>query len=150
MIRLLSINELPLLLEGGREFFAEGKIPGGFDEYHFVCSVGSFMRDGVCYVAGSFSPDGRIQGALAWMLHPGIFSPALCATELFWFVRDEFRGRISVGMGLLAFFENEARRRGAKRLAMIHMMNLQPEKLSKLYERRGYTLIEKHYEREAA
>lgn len=148
MIRGVYPSELPELVEGGKEFFAEADIPGGFEPEYFVRRWTGLIGDGTARVLGAYGEDGKIRGALGWLLHPGLYNSILVATEGFWFTLRRYRGS-SDSIRLLDRFEKDARAAGAKRFAMIHLMTLNPEQLDAFYQRRGYKLIEKHYEKEA-
>lgn len=142
MIRFLTAYELPLCLEGGKAFFDEGQLPGGFKPDQFLRRWTDLVKSGVACVLGLFGDDGQINGALAFMLHPDIFNGDPVATESFWYMLPNHRG---AGMQLLARFEQEARRLGCKRIHMIHLHRLQPEILGKLYARHGFEAIETNY-----
>lgn len=147
MIRCLTSEEVPLLIEGGREFFEEGKIPGGLRADHFIASWQSFIESKDGRILGLFSDGGELLGMLGFIVHPDMNNGDRIAVECFWFVRKPHRGQ---GLQLFEEFERQAKDMGAVRLAMIHLERLQPEKLSNLYERMGYTLIERHYVKEVA
>jgi GNAT superfamily N-acetyltransferase len=86
---------------------------------------------------------GAIGGIKAEELHCG----EMIAVETFWFVSPAHRGQ---GLRLLELFEEWARVEKCEKVAMIHLQDSMPETLKKLYERRGYRLIESHYVREVA
>lgn len=145
-IRELHTFELRACLEGGHEFFSEGKLPGAFNEDHFLQTWNGLIQDGRGFILGMFEGS-KIIGALAAVLSAEMFSGTQMATECFWFVHAGHRGH---GMELLEAFEAIAINRGAKLISMIHLMNLQPEKLSALYQRNGYKEVERHFVKEVA
>jgi GNAT superfamily N-acetyltransferase len=65
--------------------------------------------------------------------------------ETFWFTDPKKRG---YGKMLLDAYEQYASQCGAKKAAMIHMMDSYPDSLERFYKRQGYKLIEKHYVKE--
>lgn len=143
-LRLLKSDEVPLCYEGGVSFFLEGNMPGGFEPEAFRKSYSSLIDIGVGYIIGLFEDDGPIMGALGGMICPALFNFKTMSVESFWYVLPRYR-RGRAGLLLFDEFERYSVERGAKLLAMIHLDNLQPESLRKLYVRRGYRLIESHY-----
>jgi GNAT superfamily N-acetyltransferase len=89
--------------------------------------------------------DGKMIGGLGAVKYPDLHDGKMMAVESFWFVAPENRGK---GMSLFNAFETWAINEGCKKLAMIHMVDSYPEILERLYVRKGYKLIEKHYVRE--
>ncbi len=88
--------------------------------------------------------DGEMIGGLGAIKYPDLHSGELTAVETFWFVDPQHRGK---GLMLLDAFEKWARRQGCKKAAMIHLSDSYPEVLERLYKRRGYKLVEKHFVR---
>ena len=89
--------------------------------------------------------DRDLIGSMAFLISPDLHDGKLTAVETYWFMHPDHRGN---GMKLFDAFEKIAIGLGCKKLAMIHMMDSYPEVLERLYERKGYTLIEKHYVKE--
>ena len=79
------------------------------------------------------------------MLYPDLYSGDLIATEFFWFVRAEVRGQ---GLKLYYAFEAWARARHCAQIRMVHLLDLMPERLAKVYRRLGYEPAETHYVKE--
>lgn len=63
--------------------------------------------------------------------------------ELFWWIDPAARG--GIGIRLLDALEDEARARGCSSWAMIALDKVQPERMAKLYERRGYRASERSF-----
>lgn len=145
MIRPLQPDEVHLCVEGGKNFFDEGKIPGGFVPVEFCQKWTKLLAAGHSVILGSFNEAGDITGALGAVLCPSLTSGKLMAVESFWFVIPQYRGH---GIRLLDAFEKWGESRGATMLCMIHLSNLQPDALKSLYERRGYREIEVNYLKE--
>ncbi len=148
-VRRLVMSDLPLLAEGGRLFFAEGKLPVKFSAAHFQRCWETYLDQGIGAVFGLFRdgcyPDpeaGKIEGALGAILFPSPFGGELMAVEQFWYMLPDCRGN---GLKLLREFERWAIAAGAEHACMIHLIGLQPEALGQLYERRGYRKIEVNY-----
>ena len=89
--------------------------------------------------------DGKIVGGIAGLIFPDMNSGIQTAVECFWFVNPENRGK---GLILLDAFENWAKERHCKKVAIIHLEDSFAEVLKRLYLRRGYKLIESHYMKE--
>lgn len=86
--------------------------------------------------------DGDIIGGAGGVVTNFQTSSVLNCVEMFWWVSPEFRG--VHGMRLFAEYEQEAKRRGAKRLLMAYMANSMPEKLEKFYAAKGFVPFEYH------
>lgn len=84
-------------------------------------------------------------GGLGYIIAPDLHMNRQMAIETFWFVLPSQRGG---GLLLLAEFEKIAEKSGCSNIAMIHLSDSHPEALEKLYLRRGYKLVEKHYVKE--
>ncbi len=150
MIERLKPEQLPLCLEGGRLFFEAAKHPGGFVPGVFLDTFGALVESGRGIVLASFDAQGdnkTITGALGGVLAPSPFNGQLMAIEMFWFVLPEYRGR-SDALRLFSAFEDWAVEVNADMISMIHLLALAPDKLEKLYRRRGYTPIEVNYIKE--
>lgn len=141
MIKLITPSELPRIADMGNLFYAEGLIPGRFSSEVFIRRWSALIEQDIGFILGLLI-DGKFIGAFGAIISPDVNDDDLVANECFWFVHPEHRGR---GLQLLIEYENEARRRGAKRCSMIHLLSLQPERLSELYKRRGYRPIETSY-----
>ena len=143
MSEILEPQDIPKLVPLAHEFIAEsgGDIP--FKPEHFIKTWGDI------YAADSGSiikieKDGEIIGALGFLVYPDILSGELKSTEAFWFVKKEYRG---VGIELLNEFERISKSIGVKRIMMIHLKNLMPEKVKAIYLKKGYREVETQYER---
>ncbi len=144
MVRLLTVQELPMAAQIGPQFYAEGKLPGKFIPEIFAAKWTAFIEAGIGFIIGLF--DGvKLEGCFGALIAGDPNDGELVANEMFWFVKPDSRGN---GLRLFTEYESEARKRGAKRCSMIHLLSLQPEALSRLYERRGYRAIETAYYKE--
>lgn len=86
--------------------------------------------------------NGEIVGGLGAIKGPDLHCGAMTAIETFWFTNPDSRGH---GLLLLDAFEAWARENGCPRIAIVHLEDSMPERLSVLYRRRGYKLVESHY-----
>ena len=139
MITELTVDDLPKLIEGAHSFYAEGKLPGPFSPDRFIKGWAGLLESRIGLLLG-FEKDGEIAGAIGGTIFPDMTTPKVHATELFWYVKPEHRG---AGIKLLLEFEKAARDRGADRIWMIHLVELNDGPLDKLYERLGYRFVEK-------
>lgn len=91
--------------------------------------------------------DGEITGGIGGICAPDLHHPRVIAVETFWFVLPEHRGG---GIKLLERFELWAKDKKCDLVALIHLSDSYPDILEKIYLRRGYSLVEKHYLKEVA
>jgi GNAT superfamily N-acetyltransferase len=104
----------------------------------------SFIESGLgCMFA--LKIDGKVVGGIAGVAYPDIHSGIMVAVETFWFVDKEYRGH---GIKLLGVFEEWAKDQECEKVALIHLSDSFPDVLEKIYARRGYCLVEKHYVKE--
>lgn len=145
-VRPLLSTELDLLKPIGDTFTAEASHPGGFNSEHFSNTWSWGMQNGIMSVFIA-EKDCRVIGALGAAFLPDAFSGQSIAVENFWFVFPEFRDT-GIGLRLLERFEEEAKARNCRRVAMVHLANLYPESLRKLYVSRGFKLGEETFWKE--
>lgn len=134
------------LQEAFLEFWNESGRSGEFDLPGFLRNWEILIESGMGFIFVLRSEIGEVQGYLAAVIVADPFNGEKVCAENFWYVRKHARGSIG-GMRLFQAFEEEAKAAGCKRCLMVHLENLTPEKLAKLYERRGYRLIERTYEK---
>lgn len=140
----LNTKELPLLFPIGHAFTAEAGRPP-FSEETFAASWTELLkwRLGELYVA---EENDRIVATLGATFAPDPFTGILTALECFWYVLPEFR-KTGVGLTLLDCFEQRAQMRGCKQILMVHFAHMGAS-LQKLYEGRGYSLLEQTFRKE--
>jgi GNAT superfamily N-acetyltransferase len=134
-----------LMLPGAREFFATGQLQGSLNEEHYVETLSNYTKMGVGFVLARVE-DGVLHGALGAAIHPDYATGDLTAVEFFLFVLEKYRGFL--GIKLMNAYEQEAKRRGAKRTYLMHMLTEGSCNLAPLYERKGYKLVEHVYVKE--
>lgn len=130
----------------GESFFKEGSLPGGFNLGVFRKTWAGLLSayNGALWKA---MDNGKLIGGMGAIIYPDPNDGALVATEAFWYIAPEHRGSSS-GLRMLNEFELWAAMRGAKRLHMAYLLASMPEKVSKLYEKRGYKAREVIYVKE--
>jgi GNAT superfamily N-acetyltransferase len=140
-IRPVELAELTQLAKLGEKFWAEGKLPGKFVPEVFVKTWDTFHQLGMGAIIGLFDGANPV-GAIGAIAYPDPNDGELVVTETFWFVDPAHRG---AGLKLLDAFEAWAMNRGAKRIVLVHLVQLAPEVLRRLYLRKGYQEIEVHF-----
>lgn len=147
MLRQLNIDEIPKLFKLGRLFFELGKVPGEFNEKAFLSAWQGLIQSKVGAIFVLLGGEGgeEVHGAIGAVHFTDMNTGDLTATENFWIVDPKFRGR---GPLLLEAYENWAREKGCKRCGMIHLLNVFPDSLKALYERRCYRPVETNYLKE--
>jgi len=143
-IRSLRTDELDILREIATKFFASSEHLKDFDMEVFKKNWTQFIDAGIGIIYGLFEGD-KICGTIGGFCYPDVNSGLLSATELFWFVLPEQRGK---GLLLLDAFETWAKSKECKRIIMVHLTDLMPEKVKRIYDKRGYKPIEIHYMKE--
>lgn len=144
-IREVKAEELEALLPLGRAFFALAQVPGEYNEAHWQRAWGYLIgvNSGVIFAAYK---EGVPVGVIGGIVFPDLNTGKPVAQEAFWYV-DEQAGR-GLGPRLLRVFEEWGAKRGATRIAMVHLENAGGERVAKLYERRGYRRAETIYAKE--
>lgn len=141
LIHDIACDEVPLLLDGARQFFGEGKLMGELNPVSFVAGWQKLLLGGGGVLLGAYR--GReLVGAIGGVIFPDFPTGDLVAQEFFWFMIGGQRGN---GLRLLRAFEMRAAVHGAKRILMMHLADLNSEPMSKLYSRMGYTHRENVY-----
>ena len=142
MIREADESDIPAILGMGARFFEAAQINGV--EYQ-ADSVEQTLRhllaspDGILLVLD----ENGVKGMLGALLFPVYFNLSHKAgQELFWWVNPESRGS---GLKLLEAAEQQAKDLGAITFSMIHLHNLMPDALKRVYTSRGYAPSETHY-----
>ena len=144
MIRKIEINELPRLFELARKFYASAPSLGNFDPDTAVRGWAYFLQNGMGAIF-VIEDDGDIHGMIAALKTPDIHSGEMKAVEMAWFVDEKHRGR---GLLLLKEFEKWAKDNGCKKVCMMYLSDLMPEKLKAVYTRLGYKEVELSYLKE--
>lgn len=141
IIRTIEAGEVKRLVDLGAEFYAESGLPGSFIPDVFTAFWTRFIESNVGEIF-VIEERGHFLGTLGALYANDPNDGALVANEFFWYVTKEARKN---GLRLLDAYEESARARGAKRMSMVHLSNLAPDTLKKLYLRRGYRELETHY-----
>lgn len=146
MIQILNADELSLTRDIAFAFFKESKIDGKLDFDHFCKSWGSLIQlDMACimvYIDSSKKPRGIIGGTLTTCL----MTNEPIAQEAFWWTEPELRGT-PAGLRLLTAWWNYMAAKGAVRVYVGNLMEVEHEAMARLYTRLGFRPLETHYVR---
>jgi GNAT superfamily N-acetyltransferase len=146
MIRQITVDELDILTCLGEQFTSSVPALSGFKADHTKTVWRALLTSGAGVIFALFDETGAPIGMLGAAKHPNILTGELTAGELFWFVDPANRGK---GLLLLDAYEKWAQEQGCKSWSIVHLLDSMPEKLQKLYTRRGYKAIEINYRKEA-
>lgn len=144
MIREANASDIAEIARLGERFHAQA----GWDEIEYSrpdCaeSLAAFMESGLllCLVA---EHDGAIVGMASGVVSPVYFNRAhVSGEELFWWVSDE--APQMTGVRLLDALETLARAKGCATFQMKSLARLNGERMTRLYERRGYRASEQAF-----
>jgi hypothetical protein len=94
--------------------------------------------DRLCLV---YERDGAARGVLAAIAAPHHLAPVKVASEIIWWIEPAWRGRCA--MKMLASYEGWAAERDCRFVSIVGL-GADPA-VSKLYARRGYQAVERHF-----
>jgi GNAT superfamily N-acetyltransferase len=140
MIRIAEIEDVETVVKSVSGFMDESK-HSPFSIEKSVESWKAFISSGIgaMFILDDFS------GALGGVFFSDPHRNCLVASEFFWYVQPEHRGK---GGDLLAAFESWAKENGCQRVIMTHLADSMPDSLKKYYERKGYEELETNYIKE--
>ena len=135
----MTPDELQDLEPGAKEFYASSKHLKGFDLAKFVGMWTQLITSGTGVIFAMRDDEGQVQGAISGVIYPEPYSEGLVATEFFWFVRPQHRGK---GLDLYYRLEQWAKEKQASQIRMAHLCDLMPDGLKWLYGELGFEPIE--------
>lgn len=141
-IRRAAKEDIDAMLALGAAFFGFSRfaefVP--FDPAGARASVASCVDSGIAFVA---EQDGLIIGGIIGVLCQVWFSPnSTTAAELGWWVDEDYRGSMA-GVRLLRAFESAAKDAGAIAVSMSDLSAGGTWPAGKLFEKLGYTVVER-------
>lgn len=145
-MKRITPETLPKLFPIGHEFCRAAAHPGGFCESHFTEAWKVLLDYDIATVFYE-EENSVVTGILGGTFSKDMFSGRSVASELFWYVAPHKRGG-SLAIRLLKAFEDEAVTRKCERIVMVTLEALSPESVSKIFIRRGYSLLEHSYAKE--
>lgn len=140
-IRTAHEADFPQIMALGRQFYREAWVNAfAWDDESVIATLQDQLAAGILLVS---EQNGVITGMIGGVLTPLYYNRrVMVASEMFWWVRPSARGD---GFPLLDAFEDEAKARGAGLVAMSLIETMRAAALSRLYERRGYKLVERSF-----
>lgn len=143
-IRKAITEDKPQIIELIIQFYKESLREYGvrFDLETLYETVQNFIDNQIGIVAEEY---GKIIGVIGGMIAPSMFDKSQkIGQESIWYVIPaERKGK--TGIKLIKAFEKECIDGGANAIIMIHMNNLYPEILDRLYTMNGFKLMESNY-----
>lgn len=143
MIRLLAAEEAARLLPCGRAFWKEAGFLGDLHEERFVRAIASGISGGYRLVLVMEEGENLV-ATLGAVLAECDYTGDLLAIENFYYALPQARGHAKA---MMREFERLSKERGAKRIWMVHLASLSPERMARWYERLGYRPREIAYEK---
>jgi GNAT superfamily N-acetyltransferase len=143
MIRPLEVSELDLITQIANEWYATSTILRNFNLDVFKKTWIQLLNTGVGVIFGLFEGD-NFNGMIGGFAHPDINSGEQIATECFWYVKKNVRGK---GLYLLNAFEKWAKEKKCRTIRMSQLLE-NDEQIEKIYERRKYYPIEVVFSKE--
>jgi len=143
MIREATHDDVDFLLEMGRNFYNACDFPV---ELIFKPEILAGVMDNLIVNENAcILVDDKLQGMIAGIVYPYYFTGQMSGNEMFWWVEPE--SRKGLGKKLLDGLEDWAKGKGAVSFTMISLDASEPERMDKIYKRRGYEPREHHYVR---
>lgn len=146
MVRQMRISELGELNGIAERFFESSGFLDIFKMEIFEKNWTNILESGIGVIFVLIVNE-EIHGVIGGIKYPDLNSGVICATECFWFVDKVHRGR---GLILLKRFEKWAVEQECKKIIMVHLSDLMPDVVKKIYARKGYKEMETHYVKEVA
>jgi GNAT superfamily N-acetyltransferase len=140
----LTPAHFSLTREAAHEFFEESQLPGKLDYDHWIERWNELYNAGVGTIMAYIGANQEVRGIMGALCTRCMMTGDMEGCELFWYVRQPYRGT-PAGIRLLMEFERWAKERQAVRVKMIHLMSINAETLMELYKRFGYTPLERAY-----
>ena len=142
--RIDAPETLPAVLPHGFLFGKEAGI--AFDSTAFCLTWMPLLQADLAIILWA-TVDGKRAASIGGVIGPDLFDGARTLFEAWWYVEDRYR---SGGVGRVLFdrFEKEAAAAECKRVTMVHLANVMPERVARIYEAGGYAKIETHYRKE--
>ena len=144
-IRLLKADEVGEVLPLALAFHQESGIAGAQDIEENWEEVWSALIETETGGILGYEIDGKLVGAMCFLLGISPLDGILQMTEAMWYVLKPHRGE---GMVLLEAAELLGRTLGCKRLFMAHLADTKADRLGKVFNRRGFTSTETYYVKE--
>lgn len=145
MIRRLGIGDLDSLLPLGEQFYRASGFAGSFVPEVFKRNWTVFLSADIGVIFGLYEGE-KVIGALGVVKVDDLNSGLPVASEMFWFVDAQSRGK---GLQLLKAYIAWGRAE-RRRIYVSYLCSLMPEKIKTVYERFGFQAVEVAYIKEAS
>lgn len=146
IIDIAKEDDIPDITRMVKNFHSEYPFKLDFDDNKIADLIHQLVtasiKDKVLIVARE--DEGNVIGLIAAIATEVLFSSTRVAAELMWWVDPEHR-HTQTGMALLEAFEMWAEQVGCKVIQMSSVESPITDRLTKVYGRRGYKLIERNY-----
>lgn len=146
-IRLLRLDELPLIVAHGKEFFAEYQplfAPATFVPEIFLDTITQMILWGQVDILGLFDGE-TIIGGIGLSKTPDMFDGTLMGKELFFYVQPSHR-KGTTTMKILKAMKAWAQDNKIARLYLVHLhFGALQDKLERVYTHYGFTRLETTY-----
>ena len=146
IIRPAKLEDVPAMIEITREFFAVTE----YSEFltfsaHTVSALYTSLIAGDKNVILVVEIDGRLIGLTAALVFPSWLNADITiAQELLWWIEPAYRKK-EIGIALLDALEAAVCEKGAVSFIVACLENLEPDRLARLYIRRGYKPFERNF-----
>ncbi|MFM7012462.1 MAG: hypothetical protein ACKO0Z_24565 [Betaproteobacteria bacterium] len=134
VIREATEGDIPQLLAMGEEFITSAG-------HEFDAEVAEkTLRNLILSDTSVILVNDKCTAMIGGLVYQNFFGKGIVAQELFWWASSN-------GLALLQAFEDWAKDMGADKVMMICLEKLSPERVGKIYMRRGYSPLEHSYVR---
>jgi len=143
-IRCLATWEVQSCVPFGQAFHTELHVPGQFIPEVFIRNWRRLLDSGNGDILSLWNGE-EAMGGLGTVIGPDLLDDRLVATEIFWFIGEQYR-RGTGAFRLIDAFHEWAKEKGAVETRMTHL--LAPDEdwrdcaFSRMYQKRGYRQIE--------
>jgi GNAT superfamily N-acetyltransferase len=120
-------------------------LASGHDTDYIITTFTQMMKEGRAWTIILQDKKGWLQGGLLCVKCPAMYSGEPLLLKTSWYVAPKCRGK---GLSLLYAFERLAKAVGCTKVVMGHLPHVFPERLERLYLRRGYRVMETSYVKE--
>jgi GNAT superfamily N-acetyltransferase len=143
MIRIVTTKEEMQMVADFMKRFEDASEFVKVDPNYAADAYWKLIQSGICrvFILESY---GTMIGGLGAIKFPELNNGEMTAVECFWLVDPQHRGS---GLKLLDEYEKWYESEGCSKGALIHLVDSFPDSLGKIYFRRGYQLVEKHFVR---
>lgn len=134
VIREATEGDIPALVAMGKEFIEKAG-----HAYDPACAE-QMLRQMVLDDSAVLLVNDNVTAMIGGLVYRHFFNTEMVAQELFWWANGG-------GLKLLDAFEEWAKSKGATKILMVCLDAIQPERVAKIYTRRGYAPLEHTFAR---